>query len=168
MRIFITDIETNGFYFDVTKFHCAWIYDVATGKSKGFRPDEFDKYIETLSKADIIVGHNFIDYDAPVLAKLSQSNLTYRMFDTIVLSRMLDPDKATGHSLDAWGKELGILKGDYGKTTENAWDVFSEEMYTYCEQDVLVTYALYEHLCKQAQFDPLNPPSTELYFSCRL
>ena len=168
MRIFITDIETNGFYFDVTKFHCAWIIDVVSGKRKGFRPHEFKEYLDTLGKADVVVYHNGIDYDLPVLAKLSGIDLKFNVFDTIVLSRMLDPDKKTGHSLDAWGKELGFLKGDYGHVTDNAWENFSEDMFTYCEQDVAVTFELYKHLCKQAGFDPMNPPSTTQFYKAVL
>lgn len=167
MRIFITDIETDNLYFGVTKFHCAWIYDVYTKKKKGFRPDEFDQYLATLAKADIVVGHNIIDYDLPTLAKLSGRDLEFTVFDTIVLSRILDPDRQAGHSLDAWGRELGILKGDYGKVTQNAWDVFSEEMFVYCEQDVAVTTALYFHLCNQAGFDPMHPPcNRQEFYKC--
>ncbi|MCS5736721.1 PolC-type DNA polymerase III domain-containing protein, partial [Herbiconiux daphne] len=103
MRIFLTDIETNGFYFEVSIFHCAWIIDLATGKRKGFRPNQFKEYLATLAKADVVVYHNGIDYDLPVLAKLAGVDLTFNVFDTLVLSRILDPDKQGGHSLKAWG-----------------------------------------------------------------
>ncbi|MGL5015097.1 MAG: hypothetical protein ACRC6V_12550, partial [Bacteroidales bacterium] len=84
--------------------------------------------------------------------------------DTLVLSRMLEPDRIQGHSLDSWGKSLGCHKGDFGKQ-ENAWEVFTEEMYEYCEQDVAVTLKLYEHLCGLAGFDPRNPPVTNIKWS---
>lgn len=171
MRIFVTDIETNGFYHEVSLFHCAWIHDVASGKSKGFRPHEFKEYLATLEKADVVVYHNGIDYDLPVLAKLSGINLKFRVFDTLVLSRMLDPDKKGGHSLKAWGYRLDVLKGEFGSKdseVEETWDSFSEDMFEYCAQDVVVTAALYKTLCEQAGFDPLNPPSNLMEFKCRL
>lgn len=170
MRIFITDIETDNFYHDVTQFHCAWIHDVVTKKTKGFRPHEFQEYLATLEKADIVVYHNGIDYDLPVLAKLAGIDFKFRVFDTIVLSRMLDPDKRGGHSLKAWGLRLGVLKGEFGNKDdiEETWDKFTEEMYEYCEQDVAVTAALYHHLCHAAGFDPHNPPSNEMEFKCQL
>lgn len=170
MRIFISDIETNGFYEDVSMFHCAWIHDVASGKSKGFRPDQFKEYLATLEKADVVVYHNGIDYDLPVLAKLSGITLNFKVFDTIVLSRMLDPDKKGGHSLKAWGYRLGVLKGEFGNKddVEETWEKFTEDMFEYCAQDVVVTTALYMHLCKEAGFDPLNPPANQIMFKSKL
>lgn len=60
------------------------------------------------------------------------------------------PKKLIGsHSLSAWGHRLGEYKGDYGIVTENAWDHWSPEMQSYCEQDVQVLAKLYEHILKQ-------------------
>ena len=164
MKIACTDIETNNLYIDVSKFHCAWIIDPSQPKERqGYRPQDLDKYMKDLMSFDLTVGHNIIDYDLPTLAKLSGLEFHMNTFDTLVLSRMLQPDRPGGHSLDSWGRELGIYKGDYGKT-ENAWDVFNEDMFTYCEQDVNVTVALYEHLCNLAGFDWLNPPHSRIFY----
>lgn len=163
LKIYITDIEGNNLYDKITLFHCAWIIDVITGEKWGFRPHQLSEYCEKLSEADVIVGHNIIDFDCPALKKLNGLLSTKTVFDTIVLSRMIEPDRLVGHSLRAWGKALGILKGEYGQDEgENAWDTFSEEMYEYCEQDVVVTLALYLHLCGFVGFDPHNPPSINL------
>jgi DNA polymerase-1 len=37
--------------------------------------------------------------------------------------------------LEAWGYRLGDYKGDY----KGPWDAWSQEMQSYCEQDVEVT-----------------------------
>lgn len=160
-RVAITDIEANNLYMKVDLFHCAFIYDVNESKMMGFRPHQLSEYCEKLSEYDVIVGHNLIDYDCPALKKLNGILDTKEVFDTIVLSRILEPDRLVGHSLKAWGKALGILKGEYGEQ-EDAWDVFSEDMFEYCEQDVAVTFELYKHLCKLADFDYLDPPSIKL------
>ena len=47
------------------------------------------------------------------------------------------------HSLEAWGYRLKCFKGDYGKM-DGAWDVYTPEMLSYCEQDVAVTVKLWE------------------------
>ena len=89
------------------------------------------------------------------------------MFDTLVLSRMLFPERKV-HSLKSWGIELGILKGDYGESGEegeDVWEKYSDEMYKYCEQDVEVTVALYLYLCEIAGFDPVNPPAQYIDFT---
>lgn len=164
IRIACTDIETDNLYLDVKKFHCAWIIEPTTGIRKGYRPDQWKEYLQDLASYDVVVGHNVIDYDFCVLAKLFPNEFRIkRVFDTLVLSRMLEPDRQGGHSLKSWGVALGILKGTYGEG-EDVWDVFSEDMFNYCEQDVNVTVALYLHLCEKAGFDPFNPPSSLIEF----
>lgn len=162
-KIAITDIETNNLYDLVSVFHCAWIYDPVNNFKKGYRPNQFEEYITDLEGYDLLVGHNVIDYDCAALKKLFPSFKSPPVFDTLVLSRMLEPDRPQGHSLRAWGESLGLSKGDYGEE-EDAWDVFTEPMFTYCERDVDVTTVLYKHLCEKAGFDYLNPPHSELTF----
>ena len=161
MNILVTDIEANNLYQKVTEFHCAWTINVITKERKGYRPHQLAEYVKDLGEADCVVFHNGVDYDCPALKKLNGVLKTKTVFDTLVLSRMLEPDRIQGHSLDSWGKALGCFKGDFGKQ-ENAWEVFTEEMYDYCEQDVQVTLLLYLHLCEKAGFDPFNPPSSPM------
>lgn len=163
IKLAATDIETNGLYFDVNTFHCAWIIEPITGKRFGFRPNEFKKYVDKLMEYDILIGHNVIDYDFPTIKKLFPGFVSPAVFDTLVLSRMLEPDRIQGHSLKSWGVALGLLKGDYGEQ-EDAWDVFTEDMFTYCERDVDVTVLLYKHLCEKAGFDWQMPPSNTFKF----
>ncbi|MGL5385304.1 MAG: DNA polymerase III [Serratia sp. (in: enterobacteria)] len=157
----MTDIEGNNLYQHITLFHCAWVIDYLTKERWGYRPDQLEEYCQKLAEADVVVGHNIVDFDMPALKKLNSVLNTKAVFDTLVLSRMLEPDRIQGHSLDSWGKALGCHKGDFGKQ-DNAWEVFTEEMYEYCEQDVVVTMMLYEHLCNLANFDPTKPPVSEL------
>ncbi|MGL5016462.1 MAG: hypothetical protein ACRC6V_19620 [Bacteroidales bacterium] len=164
MKIYVTDIEGNNLYQHITKFHCAWVIDVVTGNRWGYRPEQLSEYCDKLAEADVVVGHNIVDFDCPALKKLNGKLTTKAVFDTLVISRMLEPDRIQGHSLDSWGKSLGCHKGDFGKQ-ENAWEVFTEEMYEYCEQDVAVTLKLYKHLCEQAGFDPHNPPCINFNWS---
>ena len=160
-KLYITDIEGNGLYDTITQFHCAWICDYKTKEWWGFLPHQLEEYCNKLAEADVVIGQNIIDFDCPALAKLNKLLKTKSVFDTIVLSRILEPDRLVGHSLKAWGKALEILKGEYGEE-ENAWEVFTEAMFEYCKQDVAVTVALFEHLCKLAGFDPEDPPCVEI------
>lgn len=174
-KIFAFDIETNGLYEQVTVVWCIWIFDVLTGEKWGFMPHEIHKALHKLSEADVVVGHNIIDFDLCALAKVYPDEISYEfeVLDTLCLSRYLKPDRIgdspeypeydprygpSGHGLKQWGVFLGELKGDYGEQ-EDAWDVFRDDMYTYCEQDVNVTTKLYKHLCRVAGFDYKNPPT---------
>lgn len=157
LKVAIFDIETNGFYEEVTDLWCMWVIDVETGEECGFRPGEFEQALVKLDEFDVIAGHNIIDYDLPVLKKFYKDWVSPPSFDTLVLSRMLEPDRFS-HALKSYGKQLDNAKGDYGEQ-EEAWDAFTEDMYDYCLQDVRLNLDVYNKLCKDAGFDTLNPPA---------
>ena len=144
------DIETDGL--DSTVLH------VCVVKPRGGEPIVVTDAVEAvnlLNTFEAIVGHNIIGFDAPQLEKLSGKKLTARLVDTLLMSRILYPDRykhpAKGNGLGNWGQYLGFPKGDHSD-----WSVYSEEMRDYCIQDVEVTEKLYDYLapqcskCKQA------------------
>jgi len=158
-KVVLFDIETNGLYYDVTQFHCGWVKDFKTKEMKGTR--DLKEFCNWLSNADILVGHNIINYDIPTLRKLNPAwalNKKCEVWDTLVWSRLVYPDIGDNkishtlpkdqqykHSLKSWGMRLGELKGNYGKE-ESSWETYSEEMFNYCKQDVIVTSSLFTHL----------------------
>lgn len=153
-RIGIFDIEANNLYLDVTKGWCLVVIEYFSRERHVFRPEQMEEAAHFIKKNyDVLVGHNILDYDCPALKKLYSVDYTgMKTFDTLVASRLLNPDRIGGHSLKAWGKRLGILKGDYGEQ-EEAWDKFTEDMLDYCIQDVEVTYALFELMMKELGLD---------------
>lgn len=169
------DIETTGLLWNgldysqlpyklkpTYRIHCAVIEDVVTGAVFKYRPDEMEEFKKRLLTMTEIIGHNIIDFDMRVLSLYFDIDYEIDLegvqdtlngnpctiTDTLVWSKVLNPDRLGGHSLKAWGKKLGILKGDYGEE-EEAWDNFSEEMLEYNEQDVVVTKATYLALMKE-------------------
>ena len=117
---------------------------------------ELQKYLDS---CDLIIMHNGICFDAPVLRK--SWNITMKqsqMCDTLVLSRLLSPSLEGGHSLAAWGGRLGFPKGDF-----NDWDAgYSAEMEAYCIQDTLVTEKLYLHLTTELTRNKFEERSIKL------
>ena len=108
--------------------------------------EDFKAYIKGKGEASYVF-HNGIGFDVPVVARLwnvvhGRSNV----IDTLVLSRLADPSKSGGHSLRNWGNTLGFPKGDHSD-----WSQLSEEMITYCMQDVEVTQAVHEKLLKELE-----------------
>ena len=161
------DLETDGFLDDCTKIHCLSIFDTEANQLLSYndtgRAEPIVRGVQRLEDADLIVGHNIIGFDIPVLRKF------YPWFpdvcsvlDTLVLSRIFHPNlieidkkhewknmplKLYGrHSLEAYGYRLGEFKGDYCATTD--WKEWSQEMQDYCEQDVRVTHQLWKHFQK--------------------
>jgi DNA polymerase I-like protein with 3'-5' exonuclease and polymerase domains len=111
--------------------------------------DSLQQYLE----GEQVVGHNIIGFDAPVLKKVWGVGIPDNtLMDTLVMSRLYKPDievvlpkegKApTPHSLEAWGYRLGSHKIGF-TDFDGGW---TQEMATYCEQDVLLLEKLYSHL----------------------
>jgi len=112
-----------------------------------------------LDSCDLIIMHNGICFDAPVLKR--NWNITMKqsqMCDTLVLSRLLSPSLEGGHSLDAWGQRLGFAKGDF-KDFDSG---YSAEMESYCIQDTLVTEKLYQHLTAELTRNKFDERSIKL------
>jgi DNA polymerase I-like protein with 3'-5' exonuclease and polymerase domains len=163
------DIETDGLLPDLTKIHCIVIYD--TKKWKYYRYDPANLPLSMgmakLATADVICGHSIIDFDIPALKKIEPDFHTdAKIIDTKVLSRLIWPNirdldfgayqrgrlpqnfmqyrLAGTHKLEAWGFRLGVLKGDFAKSTD--WQEWTPAMSDYCEQDVTVTLRLHEKI----------------------
>ena len=150
----VLDIETN------SKHNKIWLVvtrDINTGEVKSWKEASgLQKYLDN---CDLIIMHNGISFDAPVLRETWKiSIMPSQVCDTLVLSRLLSPSLEGGHSLDAWGKRLGFLKGEF-----NDWDGgLTPEMEEYCIQDTLVTQKLYEHLTSELKSNKFDQRSIDL------
>ncbi len=163
----IFDLETNGLLFNVDTIHCIAIYDCDTEKICTYndtgKEEPIVRGIQRLADADVILGHNIIGYDIPVLRKLYPwFTPPGTVIDTLLLSRlyhsdMMKLDKKHNwknmplqlygrHSLESYGYRLGEFKGSFGKDTD--WKEWSQEMEDYCIQDVHVTTKLWKHFHK--------------------
>jgi len=149
---YIFDIETDGLFDVCTKIHCLVLKDVDNNKILSLSVEEA---LDKLSKADVIIGHNIIKFDIPVIKKLYTNFKTEaKIFDTLVATRLLFPDVKEKdfqrkdfprdcigrHSLKAWGNRIGNYKAEF----DTDWKTFTPEMLEYCKQDVEVTYNLYK------------------------
>lgn len=154
-RRLVFDIEGNNLLDKITVCHCIVAIDYDTEEQFVFRPHQVEEGLNFLMDHQLL-GHNIIGFDLLALHKLfGKSFEGLEVFDSLVASRILDPDRKGGHSLDAWGKRLGCFKGDFGQQ-ENAWEVFTEDMLEYCIQDVVVNIKLIRHLEEQLGDLPLH------------
>jgi DNA polymerase I-like protein with 3'-5' exonuclease and polymerase domains len=148
------DIETNMAH-DV--IHLCVTQDIDTQEVRKWNnPTGLWDY---LKDATLIAAHNGISFDFPILNKLWKTKIGLKQaYDTLVVSRLLEPTRENGHSLDAWGKTLGVAKLDYkatwqwmmnrredydGECFDNPIDVLLE---FYCTRDVFVLCSLYQRL----------------------
>jgi len=154
----IVDIETDNLYDDVTVVHCVVIHDICRNKTFTYGPNSVVAALEHLATADVLIGHNIIFYDIPVLQKLHSIDCKARIIDTLICTRLiwpkevldgLDseqypqvPPKLRGSaSLKAWGYRLFDNKIEFKDFKE-----YSEEMAEYCRQDVAITHKLFQKI----------------------
>ena len=143
MKRVVLDIETDAI--DATVVHCIVAQDLDTGAVDTWYGESIKDFPAWSESVDVFVMHNGVSFDAPVVNRLTGSNIPLsKIRDTLILSQLYDPSLEGGHSLEAWGQRLG-----YPKIEFNDFAYFSEEMLNYCKQDVVVTVKLYEHLLPQ-------------------
>ena len=142
------DIETDGL--NPTKIHL--LGQLVDGEYT----EHFQDF--TYEKGVTYYAHNGIGFDYPVLNHLwgcGDSDSGTSLKDTLVLSRLANPSRDNGHSLDAWGSTLGYAKGDHSD-----WTQLSDEMRTYCKRDVELLSKVHKRL--QMELKGFSEESIEL------
>lgn len=154
----VIDTESDGFLNECTKLHVCCTYNLDTQEE--WYSTDYDEIREQLSSATELIAHNLIDHDLPVLEKLLgwKPNDTTKITDTLILSRLSNPDrsvptqmvrdgvKAGPHSLAAWGYRVGV-----GKPEHEDWSVYSEAMLHRCREDVRINARVYDILREETK-----------------
>jgi DNA polymerase I len=145
----IFDIETEGLEGNV--IHCI-VAKVIGGGTYLFPPDKLQEGADLIASADVLIGHNIIGFDIPVLKKHFDLNLTNHIEDTLVVSRLVNPVLTGGHSLENWGYILYPNEADKRKAQQpDSWENYTEEMGKYCIQDVELNADVYYKLLEQVE-----------------
>ena len=113
-----------------------------------FKEDRLHRFAELIKQTDEVIGHNIIGFDIPVVNTIFGYDVfaNCKVTDTLVLSRLLNPMIDGGHSLRNWGTKLGQNKIHFEQ-----FDYFSEDMLTYCRNDVELTERLYKFLSSKTK-----------------
>jgi DNA polymerase I-like protein with 3'-5' exonuclease and polymerase domains len=178
MKRIVLDIETDMSH---KKIHIVVTKDLDTNEVNVWK--EASQLREYLKDATLIIGHNVISFDAPILNRLWKTKIRLKnVQDTLILSRLLDPSREKGHSLEAWGESLGIPKINYRAIwlwlNDFPGEVISKEekvadgiefdyphmglMEHYCVRDVEVCARLYNHLLMELDSKGFSQESREL------
>ena len=140
----VFDVETDDL--KATKIHCIVAIDEHDNIYK-FKPDEINKGVKFLSEADTLIGHNIVGFDIPVIEKLTDTKLSpNKIIDTLLLSRLLKPNREGGHSLETWGYRIG-----FHKSQQPDFLNYSDEMMNYCIKDVQLNKMLFNTLREEAK-----------------
>lgn len=155
MRIALFDVEANGFLHQATKVHCGVVKEL-DGEVTKFRPNQIEDFLKHLETFDVLIAHNGIGYDFPLLRKLYNWEYKGKIVDTLIMSRLLNPKrmvpfncpnkKAGPNSIESWGWRVGR-----GKPEHNDWENYSEEMLHRCAEDTEILELTYKALLEEAK-----------------
>jgi len=105
------------------------------------KPDGLKDYLD----GQPVCAHNLIGFDAKVLREVWDIGIPLnRAVDTLVMSRLYDPNIDGGHSLKAWGIRLGLDKMEFD--VDDFDSGLTDDMLAYCMRDVDVLERLHKHL----------------------
>lgn len=143
------DIEADELLLKAAKVWCMVVQDIETKEIWKFGPDQIQQGIDLLCGSDMLVAHNGVMYDVPVLERLYGCKLP-KCLDTLLVSRLVFPDKffhpLGGNSLEDWGIFLKRHKKKY----EGGFAAFTQEMLDYCVGDVELLTDIYQWQRKHA------------------
>lgn len=140
-RHVVIDIEANDLLDKVNRIWTVIVRSVV-------RPGEFtrchtpNELRAALPANYIVIGHNFLSYDAPVLRKIWGFDIPNdRIIDTLVLSWLYWPKMPGGHSLEVYGERFGFAKDLFNDFTQ-----FSIELENRCIVDTELNLKVYNAL----------------------
>lgn len=159
-RVATFDLESDGFLEDATVIWCGVIKDHETEEVFTYHiGDRYDDYLASLTSHldtyDVLVGHNSIGFDFPLLRKVTGYDYKGKLVDTMIMSRSQRPKRrpppnagkyVPPNSVEAWGYRL-----DSPKQEHEDWSKFSPKMLERCVQDVHIQHRLYYHLMEEAR-----------------
>lgn len=156
MKVYVVDTESDGLLAEATKIHCGVVANLNDDRTWKYRPHEIDQLISKLMSADVLIGHNLISHDLPLIEKLTGQVYKGKVVDTLIMSRLHKPKRtlpihaknkrAGPHSLYAWGVRCGRDKPDY-----DAWEEFDEDMLHRAAEDVEINKLTFFELMKEVK-----------------
>lgn len=139
MNYSIVDMETD--YLNATKIHCMSVMEVLNGQARSFTMYEYEEMRQFLLRQEIIIGHNYVQFDKPEAEKVLGIKITARIIDTLALSWYLFP-LLPKHGLEYWGERFGVPK-----PIIKDWQNLTKEEYGYrCSEDVKINTLLFNDI----------------------
>ena len=159
MKRLVVDIETDSL--DAKEIFCVVAKDLDDDRTYTFTQKNMQHCKPLLEQSDILVMHNGVSFDAPVLKRLLGINIPLsKIRDTLLLSQLADPMREGGHSLASWGERLGFAKIEFEDFSR-----YSDEMLKYCIRDVELTAKVYTTLVPELK--KFSPRSIKLEHQIR-
>jgi DNA polymerase-1 len=147
MTTLIADLEADGLLDTITVIHQITLIDDDTGVLTSYNAHTGKPIMEGIQRlmaADRVVGHNWIGYDIMAVLKVYAITMDWsKVVDTMILSKLGNPTRQGGHSLEAWGERIDTI---HKKVEHTDWTQWSPEMEYRCNEDTKLTQLLWRRL----------------------
>lgn len=161
----VADLEADGLLPTATTIWQISVYDPNKDRMESYNDasaqadGKIKDGIKRVLNAHKVVWHNGLGYDLLLIAKLYPKLVTREhgldnVIDTLVLSRLGNPERLGGHSLRRWGGRVGMAKPD-----DPDFTCWSPKMEHRCHQDVRITAKVWERL---------KPMTVKMPEACRI
>ena len=141
----VYDIECDGL--NPTQIFCIVAINPDNGQVFKYGPNGIQDGLNLLKSAECLIGHNIIGFDNLVVKKLHGIDLNdKKIYDTWIMSQVLNYRRPHKHGLAGWGEHLGYKKIDF-----HDFEQYSEEMMRYCVQDVKLNVKVFQVLMAEFQ-----------------
>src|ERR1044071_6742429 len=139
----VADCETNGLK-NPSRLWIIVCREVHSGKVHTFlEPDKNPQpFLDFAKSVTGWIGHNFIAFDLRVINRLTGSAIDpSTVIDTLIASRLTDPLREGGHSLQSYGEEIGVPK-----VANDDWSQLTPSMINRCVSDTEINFQTYRKL----------------------
>ncbi len=159
----VFDVEADGLLDKATKIH---VLSYRTPSGHIVSTHDYHEMREFFKSSSVLVGHNIIRYDIPLVERILGIKVTASLVDTLALSWYVNHDRLR-HGLQGYGEDFGVPKPEI-----DDWDNLTPEEYAHrCEEDVKINHRLYKQLNETLDFlypDPQQKMSFIEYLSFKM
>ncbi len=150
------DIETDGLLENVTQVWCVVVKDHSDGSVHVWDCNDDGSPTALLDQYDVLIGHNCIAFDFPVLRKIYGWDYAGTKIDTLIMSRTQRPLRqaprgagAWPHSVEAWAVRL--VNCGRAKVQNDVWDHYHPAILERCQTDVEIQAQIYQALLEEGK-----------------
>lgn len=139
----VFDIEADGLLDEATKIHCLSFKDLS--KSSGVvTMYDYSLMKDFLLQQSILIGHNIVMYDVPLLEKILGIKIKAKLYDTLAMSWVVNTERPK-HGLESFGIDFNLHK-----PVVEDWHNLDREVYgKRCEIDVRINTQLWHNLIQK-------------------
>lgn len=137
----VFDCETNGLLEEADKIH---VLSFSRDGKKFQSLFDYQDMRNLLTTESILIGHNIVRYDIPVLEKILGIKIKAKLYDTLPMSWVINTDRPK-HGLESFGEDFNVPK-----PVITDWENLSRDEYQHrCEEDVKINWLLWTNLIKR-------------------